>query len=168
MKTIDLKIISVEPGKFVDLDRWAQITIEQWQFNLASKLHISNRTRTKIYEDESLEHLIDSFVYHISVNSNHDQALITFGFNYYMRMIDAGWGQPERPPSKVFTKDLYKNVFRLSALLAEQYALQGAAMFTTIMMDVHEDGKQVAHQLRPNVRTDRMIQVDLGELPIGG
>jgi hypothetical protein len=166
LKLLDLKIISVEPGQFVDLDKWASITIEQWQFNLASKLHISNRKRTKIYEDESLTNLIDSFTYNLAINSNHDEALISFGFNYYFRMLDAGWGAPSREPSKVFTKDLYKNVARLNWLLAEQYALQGAAMFTTVMTDVHVAGQEIRHQAKPNITTERVIQVDTGDITL--
>lgn len=160
--------ITTESQQFkpVDLDRWAQITIEQWQFNLANKLHISNRTRTVIYEDESLDHLIDSFTFHVAVNANGQEALISYAFNYYFRMLDAGWGNPPRPRSKVFTKDLFKSVFILSKLLAEQYAVQGAAQFTTTMIDAFEEGQRISHQLQPEIRTDRLIEIDTGNLPL--
>jgi len=111
------------PKYKVDYDRWAQIVIEKWEFNIVQK--------NLIYSGD----LLRSFEQTISAEAGGNAALISFAFNYYLRMLEMGVGrgapigsESDRKKYKVYTKTLYSEMYRLSELLAEKYAARGAVM----------------------------------------
>jgi len=103
----------------VDLEKWAQLTIEKWQYNLVQK--------NLIYSGD----LLRSFEYTVAGEANGNTALISFAFNYYFRMLEMGVGRG-RPFGSgknrygIFTRSLMHEVYRLSELVAEMYANAGA------------------------------------------
>jgi len=133
---MDVGIYNVPKEAMVDLEKWAAIVIEKWQFNL-----IKRRVR---HSGE----LFNSFLAQITADAEGNSAMISFAFQYYIRMVDMGVGNGvkygdvadladsrrlegrntgnRRRPKAVFLKTFYSQVYRLSELLAEQYAQQGA------------------------------------------
>jgi len=79
--------------------------------------------------------LIRSFQYTISAEAGGDNALISFAFNYYLRMLDMGVGKgapigedSNRKRYPVFIKTFQSELYRLTELLTQMYANQGAAI----------------------------------------
>ncbi len=133
---MELVIQNPPPEATVDLQRWAEITIEKWQWNIVSRNLINSGE------------LLNSFMASVSSDSEGNTALITFAFNYYLRMIDMGVGAGtsktdvadvadrrrqegasrgnRRKPQPVFLRTFYSEVMRLNELFTEKYAAQGA------------------------------------------
>lgn len=104
----------------LDLQKWAEIAIEKWKFNIANKNLIKTGD------------LIRSFEYTISGEANGNTALISFAFNYYFRMLEmnVGRGRPfgfSKQRYGLFTRSLFHEIYRLSELAAEMYATNSAA-----------------------------------------
>ena len=113
--------IALDTKYKVDLAKFAQIVIEKWQFNVVQKKLI--RTAD----------LLRSFEFTVSGEADGDKAVISFVFNYYLRMLEMGVGKyspigtsSNRRRYKVFTKTFNAEVYRLTELLANQYATEGA------------------------------------------
>jgi hypothetical protein len=142
---MQLVVYNVPPEADVDIQQWAEITIEKWQWNIVSRNLINTAE------------LLNSFSTAVSTDANGDTALITFAFNYYLRMIDMGVGRGttkndaadvadarrergfvkgnRRKPQPVFLKTFYAEVMRLNELFTEKYAAQGAyALINEITM----------------------------------
>jgi hypothetical protein len=135
-----VKLQDVSKSK-VDLQQWAQITIELWQFKIAQFGLISRTGHYSSQTEPTSKHLIDSFFHHVTQQSGGNQALINFAFNYYIRMLDMGVGKgvkigdrSNRKRYKVFSKPFYSQLVRLAELLTEQYATQGAGIIVNEFM----------------------------------
>lgn len=135
---MDISLVNVPASARVDLEKWAEIVIEKWQFNLSSRDLVNTGN------------LINSFLSTVSIESNNNSALISFVFLYYLRMIDMGVGRGislenvsslaesrrvlginstnRRQKKPVYSKTLYAEIMRLGELLALQYATQGASI----------------------------------------
>ena len=108
----------------VDLERWAAITIEKFEFAISE--------RNLIYSGD----LLKSFVATVHADADGDNALISFAFNYYLRMLDMGVGKgvnyddagkgSGRRKYPVFNKIFYAEMMKLGELLTEMYAKKGA------------------------------------------
>ncbi len=131
-----ITLYNVPPEAKVDIKRWAAITIEKWQYNLI-KMRVKG-TGT----------LLNSFTASVSADADGNLALINFAFQDYLRMIDMGVGKGvtyedaqdgigsrraygtrkgnRRRPKKVYLNTLYSEVYRLSELVAKEYADRGA------------------------------------------
>ena len=120
---MDIDFTSVPGAARVDLEKWAKITIEKWEFNiLQSKL-----VRTG--------DLLRSFQYTVSADAGGNTALISFTFEYYLRMLEMGVGKgapigadSSRKRHKVFTKTFQAELYRLTELMTSMYANRGAAV----------------------------------------
>ncbi|NHZ84400.1 MAG: hypothetical protein GWP19_00785 [Planctomycetia bacterium] len=118
---INIEITSVPESARVDLERFAKIVIGKWEFNVVKFNLISSGD------------LLRSFQYTVSGEANGDGAIISFVFEYYLRMLEMGVGkgsQIGKPTTRkrypVFTKTFNAEVHRLAELLANQYATEGA------------------------------------------
>lgn len=108
----------------VDLERWAAITIEKFEFAI-SKYNL-------IYSGD----LLRSFQSIVHEEANGDSALISFAFEYYLRMLDMGVGKgvskdnagrgSGRRKYPVFNKIFYAELMKLGELLTNMYAQKGA------------------------------------------
>lgn len=105
--------------KTVDLQQWADITIEKWKWNIAQKnlIHTGD--------------LIRSFEATVTGEANGNLALINFAFNYYFRMLEMGVGKGnlfgmKRQRYGLFTRPFMHEVYRLSELVSEMYANNAA------------------------------------------
>jgi len=115
---------NIDASAKVDLEKWAQITIEKWQWNLVSK--------NLVYSGE----LLRSFTYQVYADAGGDSTMISFAFNYYLKMLDMGVGkgvsfegsgkESGRKKYKVYSSSIYSQIMRLLELLQAQYAQQGA------------------------------------------
>ena len=123
----DLKFTNIPDSQRVDLKRWAQITVEKWEYNVASK--------NLIYSGE----LLNSFTIQISQDAGGDLALITFAFQYYIRMLDLGVGKgvsidevrsSKRRKYNVYNRTFYAEFRRLVELLTEKYQEQGVTVIS--------------------------------------
>lgn len=133
---MDIQLVNVPASAKVDLERWAQITIERWQYNIASKNLVKSGN------------LLNSFLVSVSADAENNTALISFAFEYYMRMMDMGVGKGvnyeqrgsaaksrkvygiqkgnRRKPMDIYNRTLYAEIMKLGELLTTQYAAQGA------------------------------------------
>jgi len=112
-----------KPKYRVDYVKWAEIVIEKWEFNIVQK--------NLIYSGD----LLRSFEQTVNAEASGNAVLISFAFKYYLRMLEMGVGrgvhigdESNRRKYKVYTKTLYREMYRLSELLAEKYANRGAVM----------------------------------------
>lgn len=133
---MDISIVNIPASAKVDLEEWARITVETFQFKLAYYNLISYRHRSNS-DEPTPEQLLSSFEQHVTAQADGNQALISIAFNYYLRMLDMGVGagthfgdfnDTNRKPKPVYSKPLYAELQRLAELLAKQYAIQGAVM----------------------------------------
>lgn len=104
----------------VDLEKWAEITIQKWEFQVANRGLVASGD------------LLKSFEYSISGDANGNAALISFAFNYYLRMLEmnVSKGNPfgtKKQRYGLWTRPFIHEVYRLSELMAIMYANQGAA-----------------------------------------
>lgn len=120
---MDIILYNIPAKAHVDLERWAKITIEKWQFNLVQK--------KLVYSGD----LLRSFEHAVHSDANGDYALISFAFKYYFRMLDMGVHKGKdfvssqisgKARPKVFLRTFYSELYRLSELVAEKYAINGA------------------------------------------
>lgn len=140
---MDINISNISPKAELDLIKWAQIVVEKFEYNLASRDLISSHE------------LINSFASHVASEANNNSALISFGFLYYFKFIDMGVGRGvsygdvgilrekrraygsagvnPRRKIPVFNKTFYAQVLRLGELVALKYATQGAASVVKII-----------------------------------
>ena len=138
---------TIAPEHDLNVEKWAEITVEKWQFAIAEK-NLFSKGRKKVYEDESLQHLLNSFTATVHNDADGKPELIDFAFNYFLRMIDAGVGKGvdyseakelklsrkvfgiqkgnRRTPKLVYSKILYSEVMRLGELLTQRYAATAA------------------------------------------
>ncbi len=122
------QITTVPENARVDLERFAKIVIEKWEFNIVK----FNLVRSG--------NLLRSFQHLVSGEANGDGAIISFVFEYYLRMLEMGVGKgapigadTRRRKYPVFTKTFNAEVHRLAELLANQYATEGAlAVFRNV------------------------------------
>lgn len=140
---MDLSIINVPASARVDLEEWARITIETFQYKLVAFDLISFQHRSS-KDEPTPEQLISSFEQHVTAQADGNQALISFAFNYYLRMLDMGVGagsafgdfnDSNRSPKPVYSKPLTAEIYRLAELLAKQYAVAGVQ---TIIDSINE------------------------------
>jgi hypothetical protein len=134
---MDIELIGIKPSAKVDLDRWAKITIEKWQYNIVRKKLINTGSMLK------------SFEYSISHDADNNTALISFAFKYYLRMLEMGVGKGvsyedvgdlkesrrlegkrtgnrRKPIKKLYSTTFYSELYRLSELLTNAVAQEGA------------------------------------------
>lgn len=145
---MDISLINVPASAKVDLIKWAEIVIEKWEFNLAN--------RNLVHTGD----LINSFSAHVSAESANNTALISFAFEYYLRMLDMGVGKDvpygewrnlresrrvygtqkgnRRKPIPVYSRTLYAQIMKLGELLTKQYATAGAKMIIDEFMHGEE------------------------------
>jgi hypothetical protein len=142
---MDIEILNIPAKDKVKLEKWAEITVEKWKFSLSKFKLIDAGT------------LFNSFAYTISNDANNNTALISFAFEYYLRMLDMGVGKgvklsdvnyskstegrdakykTGRRKYPVYSKILYSEVLRLGELLTNQYAVAGA----TVIVDDFKHG----------------------------
>ena len=135
--SLDFQIIDLPANAKVDLAQWAEITIETWQFKIAQFGLISRRKHYSNPDEPTTNALIESFTFHVTQQAGGNEALVSFAFNYYIHMLDMGVGKgvpfeqrdnSKRKRYKVYSKPLYSQIYRLTELLAEQYAAHGAAI----------------------------------------
>jgi len=114
----ELKFTTVPEKYTVDIEQWARITVEKWEFQIANK--------NLIYSGD----LLRSFQFQINRDAGGDILLITFAFKYYIRMLDMGVGKGVhkdevkdsiRKPHNFFNKVFYSEFRRLSELMTEKY-----------------------------------------------
>lgn len=115
------EIVSVPENARVNLEQFAKIVIEKWEFNVVKNNLVSSGA------------LLRSFQHTVSGEANGDGAIISFVFKYYLRMLEMGvgkgapiGGETRRKKYQVFTKTFNAETHRLAELLAEQYATLGA------------------------------------------
>jgi hypothetical protein len=120
---MDVQIQNINDASRVDLEKWAAIVIEKFEFAI-SKYNL-------VYSGD----LLRSFQAIVQSESGGDNALISFAFNYYLKMLDMGVGKGvsiadagtgKRKKYPVFNKILYAEIMRLGELLTEMYAINGA------------------------------------------
>ncbi len=123
MAIFDVDIVKVPEAARVSLEKWAQITIEKWEFNVV-KFKLIHTTE-----------LLRSFQYTVNQEAGGDKALISFAFKYYLRMLEMGVGRgapigadSSRKRYSLFTKTFQAELYRLTDLLSKMYANQGAAL----------------------------------------
>jgi len=136
---MDIIFSGIPEKAHVDLKRWAQITIEKWQYNLVKK--------KLIYSGD----LLRSFEASVFSDAKGDYALISFAFKYYMRMLDMGVGSGvtfddakmgrtgRRNTKKVFLRTFYSELYRLSELISEKYATNSAFAIINEISDSRND-----------------------------
>jgi hypothetical protein len=117
-------ITNITPAAKVDLERWAAITIEKFEFAV-SKFNL-------LYSGD----LLRSFQAFVHADANGDTALISFAFNYYLRMLDIGVGRgvsyaeagrdSGRRKYSVFNRIFYAELMKLGELLTKMYSQKGA------------------------------------------
>jgi len=142
---MDIEILNIPASEKLNLQKWAEITIEKWQFSVLK------------HKLTDTGNLLNSFVCSISEDAKNNTALISFAFQYYLRMLDMGVGKgvtredvkyagsTEGRDSKyktgrrkypVYSKILYVEIMRLGELLTNQYAVAG----TTVIVDDFKHG----------------------------
>jgi len=123
---IQLSDISKVPK--VDLDQWAKYTVEKFEFAVAK------------YNLRETGDLLNSFQYSVAQDAGGNNALISFAFEYYLRMIDMGvgkgttldnkselraearaYGGKVRRAKPVYNKIFWAQLNRLNELLQEYY-----------------------------------------------
>jgi len=133
---MDIEILNIPEKEKVRLEKWAEITIEKWLFSIAQHKLIDTGT------------LFKSFAYSISSDANNNSALISFAFEYYLRMLEMGVGKGVKYNDRnaegiterrefnkkrkayqgIYSKTLYSEIMRLGELLTNQYAVAGATV----------------------------------------
>ena len=133
---MDIEIIDIPASAKVDLEKWARITVEKWEFNVANLFLISQKHYSSSKEPTA-RHLINSFVQHVAANAENNTALVNFAFNYYLRMLDSGIGsgvsygeKGNRKKYPVYSKTFYSEFMKLGELLTRQYAFAGTKLIT--------------------------------------
>jgi len=121
---MDITLSNIDASAKVDLEKWAQITIEKWQWNLVSK--------NLVYSGD----LLRSFTSQVYADAAGDSMMISFAFNYYLKMLDMGVGkgvsfeetgrESGRKKYKVYSSTTYSQIMRLLELLQIQYMTMGA------------------------------------------
>jgi hypothetical protein len=132
---MDISLINIPSSSHVDLEEWARITIENFQYKIAAANLISYKHHSAS-DEPTPQQLIDSFEQHITAEAGGNQALINIGFNYYLRMLDMGAGSgsgannpaENRKKYNVYNKPLTAEIYKLAELLAKQYATAGATL----------------------------------------
>jgi hypothetical protein len=120
---MDINLINTDVAP-VDLEKWAQMTIEKWEFQIATRGLVGTGD------------LLKSFEYSISGDANGNASLITFAFNYYLRMLEmsVSKGNPfgtKKQRAGLWTRPFMHEVHRLSELMAIMYANRGAEAIVT-------------------------------------
>jgi len=101
----------------VSFEKWAKYTVQKFEFAVSKfRLHDTGK-------------LINSFHYQVQQEANGDSALITFTFEYYLRMLDMGVGRGDkrddfdnkRKKYPVYNKIFWGELQRLSELLQIYY-----------------------------------------------
>lgn len=116
---MDIVISNIPKEKQVDLQRWADIVIEKWQFAI-SKYKLVNTAK-----------LINSFYASVNAEAEGNVAVISFVFERYLRYLDMGVGKGVRLDERdsgsnrkkypVYNKIFYAEMNRLSELLSNFY-----------------------------------------------
>jgi len=152
---MDISILNIPASAKVDLEKWAEIVIENWRYNIASRQLIHTTD------------LLNSFQATVTAEADGDKALISFAFQYYLRMIDMGVGKGtslenkgalaesrrtlgtqkgnRRKAEPVYSRTLYAEIMRLGELLAENYSLQGVLAVTNEFS--HDSDTPTTYQL---------------------
>ena len=132
---MELDIGHIDKAKRVDLGRWAKYTVEKFEFAISK------------YKAIDSGDLLNSFFFQVSEEAGGNRALISFAFQYYLRMVDMGvgkgvryderkeareearlYGRKHRRPKPVYNKILWAEMHRLEELLGEYYAKLGAEL----------------------------------------
>lgn len=132
---MELEITNLSENKKVDLERWAKYVVEKFEFAI-----------TKYRTIKSAD-LLRSFIYSVSQEAGGDNAIISFAFNYYLRMIDMGVGRgtkyedtttynndtthKNRTAKPVYNKILWGETNKLKELLNEYYLQLGLKIIIT-------------------------------------
>lgn len=128
---MDIKITNVPVEAKVKFDKWAQYTIEKFEFAVSK------------YKLKDTGTLINSFQHQVSQDADGSTALISIAFEYYLRMIDMGVGSgtpyderdeqyaanrafgkgagTKRRRYPVYNKIFYSQLMRLNELLQKYY-----------------------------------------------
>ena len=145
---MDIEILNIPASEKLNLQKWAEITIEKWQFSVLK------------HKLTDTGNLLNSFVCSISEDAKNNTALISFAFQYYLRMLDMGVGKgvkledrqfakstegkdlkykTGRKKYPVYSKILYREVMRLGELLTYQYAVAGATVIVDDFKHLTDD-----------------------------
>ncbi len=120
---MDLNIINAQTNEKVNLEKWAKYTVEKFEFAVAK------------YKLKNTGKLLNSFLYQVSQDADGKTAMISFAFQYYLRMIDMGVGRgttrdsrqersemgKRRKKRPVYNKIFWSELSRLNELLQEYY-----------------------------------------------
>ncbi len=128
---MELTITNIPKSARVDLEKWAKYTVDKFEFAV-SKFKLKDSGK-----------LINSFQYQVSQDADGSTAMISFAFEYYLRMIDMGVGSgttyddrddqyaknrafgrgagTRRRKYPVYNKIFYSQLMRLNELLQKYY-----------------------------------------------
>jgi len=128
---MDIEITNAPIEAKVDLNKWAKYTVEKFEFAVAK------------YNLKDTGILLNSFAFTVSQEADGRTALISFAFEYYLRMIDMGVGSgttyddrddqyaanraygkgagTRRRRYPVYNKIFYSQLMRLNELLQKYY-----------------------------------------------
>ena len=142
---MDISVFGTNDKDKINLKMWADIVIEKWEQNLASKNLIGTGA------------LINSFEAHVNIEASGNSALITFAYLYYVRMIDMGVGKGtglhnrsekkehrkifgiqtgnRRKPIPVYNKTFYSELSVLNRLLSEKFGFAAVIMMKNELME---------------------------------
>jgi hypothetical protein len=119
----------------ITVEAWAEITIKEW-VKKAKALNIS--------PDHPMN--AERFVHHIITSSDGDPEKIQFMYDYYLNFVDWGVGRgvtlenrdmltnigaTKRRKKQWFTDVFYKEIKRLTAIMAEKYSIKAAHVVVT-------------------------------------
>ena len=122
-----ITLSEIKKRQRVDLEQWARITIEKWEYNIVR--------RKLIYSGD----LLNSFMFSVSADADGDTAMVSFAFQYYVRMLDIGVGRgvsrvevkgSRRKPYKVFNRTFYGEFRTLIELMTEKYKEYGITIIS--------------------------------------
>lgn len=122
---MNIEILNIQEKDKVNLQKWAEITIAKWEFAVIKNKKVDT------------SNLLNSFTSSVSADAQNNKAMISFAFNYYLRMIDMGVGKGKklnetgtfkRKKHPVYNKIFYAEIQRLGELLTNYYAKAGATV----------------------------------------
>ncbi len=105
------------------LEAWAEIVVQKWEDKIA-RLGIS-------FSGD----LVTSFACHVQTEAGGNAQKIQFAFEYYGKFVDMGVGKgvkidqvsaSRRRPKKWYSPTFFSQIKKLSEILQEKYAQQGA------------------------------------------
>lgn len=161
---MELSITGVKETARPDIERWAAITIENWQYNIAKQKLITPKHYSKIAEPTT-QHLLNSFMAHVTYHAEGNSFMVNFAFNYYLRLLDMGvgkgtqlnqvasnsedrrYGSRKRKKYDIYSRTLYAEVMRLQELMSKYYLQHGAE----IILNAFQNGNNQPTRIKINI-----------------